>query len=239
VKALGWFLMLAGSLWGARLPVRTFSVADGMPRDVAFCVVPDSRGFLWICTNEGLSWFDGYRFRNYGVEQGLAHRAVTNVLETSGGTLLVGSDGGLDRLGAAGFERVASDAPSPYRVSDLVRDRNGVVWGAGFNGIFHLDHPDDPSARLGFIRIAQGKDMEVTSLAADPDGTLWIGTGKGLAGRRADGSIDWPAGLPADGVKTLLLDRQNRLWVGTLNGLWRLETRSMRVDRQFGEIDGL
>jgi hypothetical protein len=32
---------------------------------------PDSRGFLWFCTNEGLSRFDGYGFTNYSTDQGL------------------------------------------------------------------------------------------------------------------------------------------------------------------------
>src|SRR5271156_2528649 len=133
---LGWFLMLAGSLFGARLPVRTFAVADGMPRDVAFCIVPDSRGFLWLCTNEGLSWFDGYRFNNYGVDEGLAHRVVNTVLQTSVGTILAGTDGGLSKLDPMGsgstFRTIQNDAPSPVAISDLVQDREGVVWGAGF-----------------------------------------------------------------------------------------------------------
>jgi ligand-binding sensor domain-containing protein len=32
-------------------------------------IVADSRGFIWFCTAEGLSRFDGYRFVNFGVAQ--------------------------------------------------------------------------------------------------------------------------------------------------------------------------
>ena len=54
-----------------RLPVRVYSTADGLPSNQTTCVKRDSRGFLWFCTVEGLSRFDGYTFTNYGVDQGL------------------------------------------------------------------------------------------------------------------------------------------------------------------------
>jgi ligand-binding sensor domain-containing protein/signal transduction histidine kinase len=244
--------VLAASLSGARLPVHTYAAADGMPRDAAFCIVPDSRGFLWVCTNEGLSWFDGYRFNNYGVEQGLAHRVVNAVLQTSGGTLLAGTDGGISRLDLTGsgssFRTIPSDAPSPVGISDLIQDRDGVVWGAGFNGIFRLEHPDNVDARVHYINIAEGKaaagnGLGIKALAVDPDGTLWIGTSAGLARRFDDGRIDWPAGLPATSINSLLIDRQKRLWVGTLHGLWRVQVQNegkpLRLDRVFTTRDGL
>lgn len=44
------------------LPVKTYTTADGMLRDAAYFIVQDSRGFLWFCTSDGLSRFDGYGF---------------------------------------------------------------------------------------------------------------------------------------------------------------------------------
>src|ERR1035441_4667182 len=53
------------------LPIRTYTTADGLAADRVDRIVADSRGFLWFCTPEGLSRFDGNRFVNYGVEEGL------------------------------------------------------------------------------------------------------------------------------------------------------------------------
>ena len=65
-------LLLAPSLLDAsRLPIKTYTTADGLARDYITCIEQDSRGFLWFCTAEGLSRFDGYQFTNYRVEQGL------------------------------------------------------------------------------------------------------------------------------------------------------------------------
>lgn len=218
-----------------------------MPRDAVFCVVPDTRGFLWLCTAEGLSWFDGYRFNNYGVAQGLAHRSVNAVLQAADGSLLAATDGGLSRLdpsaapGSAKFRTIPADAGLPTGIFDVIQDPAGVVWGAGYDGIFRLDHPSNPTSRLRFVPVTDGAKLAVTALAADPSGNLWLGTTHGLARRRAGGSLDWPSGISADGIQALLVDRQDRLWVGTMNGLWRFAIRdgSLRLERAFHKPDGL
>ena len=54
-----------------RLPVKTYTTADGLPKDQINRIVQDSRGFMWFATSDGLARFDGYQFTSYGVEQGL------------------------------------------------------------------------------------------------------------------------------------------------------------------------
>jgi ligand-binding sensor domain-containing protein len=48
-----------------QFPIKTYTTADGLARDQVNCIRRDSRGFLWFCTEEGLSRFDGYKFTNY------------------------------------------------------------------------------------------------------------------------------------------------------------------------------
>jgi ligand-binding sensor domain-containing protein len=81
-----------------RLPVKTYTTADGLARDRVECVVQDSRGFLWVCTAEGLSRFDGYQFTNYRTEHGLPGNYVSAFLETRRGVYWVGTTAGLSRF---------------------------------------------------------------------------------------------------------------------------------------------
>ena len=53
---------------GERLPIKSYTTADGLANNAVNRILRDSRGFLWFCTNEGLSRFDGYSFTNYGIE---------------------------------------------------------------------------------------------------------------------------------------------------------------------------
>src|SRR5256885_12982437 len=72
-----------------RLPLKSYTTADGLAHNVINKIVRDSRGFLWFCTADGLSRFDGYTFTNYGTEQGLPHPNVTDILETRRGEFWV------------------------------------------------------------------------------------------------------------------------------------------------------
>ena len=81
-----------------RLPIKTYTTADGLVRDQASRIVRDSEGLLWFCTIEGLSRFDGYKFTNYGIDQGLPNRQVNDFLETRGGVYWVATQGGLSRF---------------------------------------------------------------------------------------------------------------------------------------------
>ena len=54
-----------------QLPLKSYTTADGLPSDRVHCILSDSRGFLWMGTEDGLSRFDGYGFRNIGTADGL------------------------------------------------------------------------------------------------------------------------------------------------------------------------
>jgi ligand-binding sensor domain-containing protein len=66
---LGVALLAPALLHARRLPIKTYTTADGLARDAVYCIVEDSHGFMWFCTAEGLSRFDGYQFTNYRTEQ--------------------------------------------------------------------------------------------------------------------------------------------------------------------------
>src|SRR5215217_6911837 len=92
-----------------QLPIRTYTTADGLPRDRVYKIVPDPRGFLWFCTYDGLSRFDGYEFVNYSVAQGLPHRVVFDLLITRSGDYWVATSHGLAR-----FNPLASSSESKF-----------------------------------------------------------------------------------------------------------------------------
>ncbi len=80
-------LALPLAVLAQQLPLKTYTTSDGLIRDYISRIVLDSRGFLWFCTPEGLSRFDGYAFTNtnYGAADGL-QRSVRDLLPASDGT---------------------------------------------------------------------------------------------------------------------------------------------------------
>ena len=73
-------LLLAAAAAGERLPIKTYTIADGLARDFVRRIKQDSHGFIWLCTAEGLSRFDGYGFTNYGLDDGLPSLPTSEVV---------------------------------------------------------------------------------------------------------------------------------------------------------------
>lgn len=218
-----------------RLPLRLYTTADGLAHDAVYKIVRDSRGFLWFCTFEGLSRFDGYTFTSYGVAEGLPTQVVRDLLETRDGTYWVATNAGLCRFSPNGVPRRGSTTPaapnappamfvvySPGNdrdsnvVTSLTQDRAGTIWVGTFGGLYRLD---EAGGQIAFRRIPTA--YGVTSLLEDRRTTMWVGTAGGVfrllpdlrVERRADSQ-----NRPDSYIQSLLEDREGRLWAATRNG---------------------
>ena len=89
-----------------QLPVKTYTTGEGLPRDEVTLVRRDSRGFIWLAAGDGISRFDGYKFRNYTTDDGLADRRVNDLLETRNGVYWIATDSGLCRFNPKGLSKL-------------------------------------------------------------------------------------------------------------------------------------
>ena len=95
MRLAAWFFCLAA--FAEQLPIRVYTTADGLAGNTIDRIVRDSRGYLWFCTREGVSRFDGYQFQNFGVEQGLPP-LDTDLVETPAGDYFIATDEGVARF---------------------------------------------------------------------------------------------------------------------------------------------
>ena len=234
-----------------RLPLNAYTTADGLAHNVINKIVRDSRGFLWFCTSEGLSRFDGYSFTNYGTNEGLPHPIVRDILETRDRAYWVATYGGLCKFNPQGVpaRRVAyaddtsPDAPqnpmfmvftpagddrSARAFTTLLEGRDGTIWCGTWQGLLRV------ARSVGRVELSpvdiglpteSAEQRVINALVEDRHGTLWIGTSSGLYRRRPEGSAaryGQREGLP-NAIHDLLEDRHGNLWVGTpAGGLLRL-----------------
>jgi ligand-binding sensor domain-containing protein/two-component sensor histidine kinase len=231
---LGLLLSLPAIAPAEQLPVRTYTTADGLPSDFVQRIVRDSHGFLWFCTGDGLSRFNGYEFTTYGVEHGLPHPFINDLIETRRGVYWVATNGG----GVARFNPSplrdkqpqtrnlftvypVGDEPTTNRVNVLYEDRAGQLWAGTDDGLFRLD---ETGGQASFHRASLNLpiDLPVRALVEDREGSLWVGTqGQGLVRSFPDGRAVRYAIQPSslgDLVTALLYDTEGRLWVGHRGG---------------------
>ena len=228
---LGW----SGSLRAEQLPIRTYTAADGLAQNLVLRIVRDSRGYLWFCTAEGLSRFDGYTFTNYTTDHGLPHRSVRDLLETRRGVYWIATGDGLVRFnpsarrvnsGEPMFRTYHPDVSQPARsIMVLYEDPRGTVWCGTQAGLYRVEEADG-GVRFQFVDLGlrnEGDQSFVEAILEDRRGALWVGTrGSGLYRRSPDGRLEHygiQQGLPVQRMTALLEDRQGRMWVGTTSGL--------------------
>ena len=242
VSAHWWALGLAllafsGCLRGAQLPLRHYTTADGLANNAVLSIAPDSRGFLWFATAEGLSRFDGYGFANQTKGTGLPHRIVSQVLIGRHGNYWLATPAGLVRfrpdLPATSAGRMLvvrpDGKPEAAHIEALLEDRSGTLWCGTEAGLYAIDNTAGPAPRLTQIRIGlpgvNWGDADVTALAEDAEGGVWIGVADGTLYRRLpDGRVERYAAIeppPFGAITHLLADRKGRIWVGTAHGLYR------------------
>jgi len=60
---------------------RHFGVREGLPSSEVYHVFQDSKGYIWLATDMGVSRYDGYEFRNFDSEDGLPDNTVFEIYE--------------------------------------------------------------------------------------------------------------------------------------------------------------
>jgi diguanylate cyclase (GGDEF)-like protein len=161
------------------------------PNPPILAIAQDHDGFLWIGTEGGVGRWDGYRYRMY-----------------------------------------QSDPKSPGSLADnyiqsLHVDAQGRLWIATLSGGLSLyDRSKDR-----FINYAAGPDglssVDVQDITDDGNGGVWVATNHGLDDldpeRGVIGHLNHKKGdassLPEGQVRTVLRDREGRIWIGMPGGV--------------------
>ncbi|WP_256011050.1 hybrid sensor histidine kinase/response regulator transcription factor [Desertivirga xinjiangensis] len=121
-------------------PVKASAAFDDVNRSINSHVnklYQDKKGYIWICTDNGLSRFDGAGIKTfyhvYGDSTSLKSNAVLSVLEDSKGHFWVGTTGGLQLLdrNTEKFKNIHFSYPHitdfSY-ISCILEDRKGNIW---------------------------------------------------------------------------------------------------------------
>ena len=249
------FLLCAAMIaHAANLSVRTYSVAEGLANNHVSRIFHDSHNFLWVCTDEGLSRFDGLHFVNFTPADGLPDIHVNDIIETHRGEYWIGTDGGVVLFRPAGQDSrfITFIPPGPERarlVNAELEDHEGSVLVGTSAGLYRL-RLSGSAASFETIDFHPPPDFPggamVNTLLIGQDGVLWVGASSGLYRRDSNGGWMWlkqREGLPHDFIDRLVTDNDGRIWVCTRVGLARLTVRvgegKQSVDQVLNAANGL
>lgn len=204
-------------------------------------ILQDHQGFIWWATNRGLLRFDGYEIKSFHHQpnnpDSLPNEIVVGLAEDHHQQLWVATREGLALWDAEqhSFKTflpsiTANALQKGTHIQDMISDGEHGLWLATRLGLQHFD------IDTGQFRIYRHDPVKpdslaldnVQTLAMDKHGGLWVAT--------------WPSGLdylPKEGeqfqhfqimpqnpqslantIKSLFVDSQQRLWIGTEAGIF-------------------
>lgn len=198
------------------------SIGDNM----VYAVKADGKGGVWVGTNNWLSYYDADRdaFRNYRCPQKEEDVRVMQIADVDDSRLLVNTSAGLYVFHVADTSFVQSGLPADLfrlKATAIYRSKDSLYIGAK-DGLWMYSFASRTLEHLHALPLGR---KEILTLLQHGN-HLWIGTeGDGLY--RMDRTTrelrhytaGGPDGLSSNFVRSLALDAQNRLWVGTFTSL--------------------
>lgn len=223
-------------------PARASSLAD----DTLWAVLRDRSGLMWVGGNGGLTHTDpgqGGLLNIFGAESGKAALSATEVwssLQASDGKVWIGLvRNGIDILDPEGRPAGAL-RPDPQRpdtalpdtmVISLAETGGGTIWVGTYLGLYRTDLSGKTLRR---VALAPGMGRFAVNAVQDDGASIWFGSFQGGLWQMdpADERIlrhETGERFTDGRVQTLAPAPGGRLWIGTRNGLNRLDPRSGEV----------
>lgn len=198
---------------GAEAPI---SVVHSSPEDI-YAIGPKG---IWI--------FDGQNFvkKHYEVP-----RSVRDAVSDYQGGLWLASDVGLYYINKEGKTKIlrnTNEVQSGY-IKGITLDQNQQLWAGGLGGVSVVKDFKKTRAITTFHGLPTAY---VTCLKTAPDGTVWVGTEKGVVRYYADGthslrfSRRW---LVNDHVVDIDFDKNGNAWIATQGGVSVIKCQKMTL----------
>jgi ligand-binding sensor domain-containing protein/serine phosphatase RsbU (regulator of sigma subunit) len=252
-----WTLLIVGILpflhiakiQGQILSVDHFTIENGLSQTSVNCLIQDSKGFLWIGTQDGLNKFDGYNFKVFKNEPSdtntLTNNFINCISEDSEGNIWIGTNLGLNEYNIYTekfthylFNPEDINSIREDEVYDVYQDKSGFIWiktenylsrlNPRSNKFRHYEHYNDV---FNFISV-----NAKFPIFEDHKNQLWVGTKDGLnyfdrkleIFKRYNHDPNNSNSISSNKIKVIFEDKDHNLWIGTENGLnkfiWETET---------------
>lgn len=238
-KYLSLFLLVLFSFdIKATLQFERYELEEGLSQNTVNCLLQDHKGFLWVCTQDGLNRFDGYAFKTFEEDSknatAISDDYVISIFESSDRSLWIGTrSGGLNRFDFAThqFEHYKGETdPNGIkltRVTSIVEIDKDILWLGTYKGVVAFSRANNTYQviDIGYPR----ESTHITAMLKDKRGNVWVGTRyKGLVrlNPKQENNNNYfnkesIATFASDTIWALYQDSHSNIWIGTEKGALR------------------
>jgi len=226
---------------GTKFTVYRGDEYSGLLSDDIRSLYEDKSGRLWIGTfNRGLTCYENGTFQSIATRDGLTSAGVLEIYEDSNSTLWFGAWSGV--LKYAGGKLETFQAPQGLAgksVWSIWEDPQRNLLVSTTAGVqVYKDGRFQPQPQWRGVR-----SRDIRQVYTDRRGVTWVATLEGLVRSDAHSTRILTAadGLPDARARCLVEDAQDNLWIGTWNGICRIQGEQITsVPKLSGErLNGL
>ena len=201
----------------------------GLSQSHVRTIYQDTRGYMWLGTEDGLNRYDGHSFKIYRADlkhPGLPHSAINKIARKSEHQLWI-----CTAMGVAIYDSHSDSLEHFTQLPDIpfssvTEDYDKTVWFGSSEGLFHYYPKQDSLVHYNAQKRVGGlSNNQVNEVYLDTRQNLWIATegGLNLYDRRQDNFTKYLAdgrahSLSGSAVRTLTEDYYGRMWVGMAQG---------------------
>ncbi|MFT7451014.1 MAG: ligand-binding sensor domain-containing protein/two-component sensor histidine kinase [Patescibacteria group bacterium] len=190
---------------------RNWRTKDGLPNSFVDALYESQDGVLWVGTKNGLSSFDGFKFKNHKPDKN-RDIAITSILQKEENILWIGTSRGLYTFEKGKWALVPGIKRS-LRVNHIFQNERGL-WVSTSRGLRRILNGE--ITNYDYNKNIATKKIECVN--EDQDGTMWIGTsddGIYLIDKE-ESIIKMPAvEMSAKHIQSIFRDQFNNMWLGS------------------------
>jgi ligand-binding sensor domain-containing protein len=218
-----------------------FTTANsGLPNNQINCVANDDFGNVWIGSASGLTKFDGTNWTNYNTSNSnLPSNWIVSIAIDANNNVWLAT-GGIGLVEFTGNSWVIYNNPNSIFIGGancLRIDSNNKKWMSAGYGIISFDGTNWEYFNYLGSNNSCLLDCQTTSLATDINNDIWIGAhqecnnGGLLNFTQCNDYLTSNSDLPDNSILSLNIESNGVKWIGTFNGLAKLETLPLSTDK--------
>ena len=221
---------------------KNITIEDGLSQSTVETIYQDSKGYIWIGTNDGLDRYNGYEFKHYKHDKydknSIANNYIVDIIEDKNGYIWVSTIGGLSRINPD-----KDEIKNYYSKEDRGNLSNSNLWqilctkdnrliASTIDGLNVYDKNKDKFTRI-LYKEGELPSQYIYSLEEDINGHIWVGTDNGLVELDKDLNIvkSYHDTIGDSDVYNVYDDSKGNIWVCTLdNGLFKINLDDNSVE---------
>lgn len=214
------------------------TVEDGLSQSTINAIIQDSKGYIWIGTNDGLDRYDGYEIKKYNPYKyrntELASNYITSLAEDKKGNIWVGTNDGVSKIDTKSGKITNYKDFFNTTISDILVMSNGEILVATLNEISLYNEKENEFNQI----LKNEKDpynKEIYSMDEDEYKNLWVGTNKGLIKINKKEikyytDSEEELSISENTIRKVYCDKNGYVWVGTFSsGLNRIDLKTGKI----------